>query len=166
MRSVRGAQPARRCRPRRRRRAGTRERWRGEEGNTLVLVPVAVLILLGLAAMALDGALLYLGQRRLADVAAAAATGAAGELDRAAFYDPEVPAQLNLTAGQERAAMLVADLGRDRGFEDVTCEVAVEELTATVRCEGTVRPMLAPFWPGLGAELRLAATERATARSE
>ncbi len=138
-------------------------RLRGEQGNTLALVPVAVIILLGLAALALDATTLYLGQRRIADLAAAAATDAAGLLDRERFYAVAEDPHLDVVAGQERATALAASLGEDRTFEDVSCQVATEGLTATATCAGTVRPILAVFWPGMDDRLRLVVTEHASA---
>ncbi|MGH9306251.1 MAG: hypothetical protein ACRD0I_05120 [Acidimicrobiales bacterium] len=49
-------------------------------------MPAAVLILVILAALALDSALVYLGQRQLSDAAASAAADAAGSISDAAFY--------------------------------------------------------------------------------
>lgn len=140
-----------------------RRGWAGEQGNTLALLPVAVVVVLGLAALVLDATGLYLGQRRLADLAAAVATDTAGTIDRERLYGTAGEVVLDLDAGRERAAMLVASLGEDRTFEDVDCEVAGEGLTVTVRCVGTVRPILAPFWPGMEGTVRQVVTEQATA---
>lgn len=134
-----------------------------EEGNTLVLMPVAVVVLLGLAALALDATTLYLGQRRLADLAAAVATDTAGVLDRERFYTTPGDPVLDFAAGQERADALTASLGQDRTFEEVHCAVRGEGLTVTVSCEGTVRPILAAFWPGLDGQVRQVVVEQATA---
>ena len=136
-----------------------------QDGNTLALMPVAVVILFGLAALALDATTLYLGQRRLADLAAAVATDTAGAVDRESFYtaDSTEPLHLDVAAGQRRADALASSLGEDRTFEDVRCEVEVEELVVFVSCQGTVRPILAVFWPGLDGRVRQTVTERATA---
>jgi hypothetical protein len=141
-------------------------RFRGEEASTLALVPVAVVIVLGLAALALDAALLYLGQRRLADLAAATATDAAGVIEPGSFYGTSGAPHLDLAAAQDRAAALAASLGKDRSFEGVACEVAIESLTASATCRASVRPILAPFWPGLDDRLRLVVTESASALDE
>jgi hypothetical protein len=134
-----------------------------QAGSTLVLVPVAVILLLGLSALALDAAALYLGQRRIADLAAATATDAAGALDVARFYADPADLHLDAAAAQERANSLAASLGEDRTFEAVACELTVDGLTATATCEATVRPLLAPFWPGMDDALRLRVTEHAAA---
>ncbi len=137
--------------------------WQDEEANVLALVPAAVVIVLGLAALVLDGALLYLGERRVADLAAAAATDATGYLVEEAFYGEQGRVQLDQAAGQSRAEMLAASLGEDRGFEDVSCQIVVDEAAVVARCRAVVRPVLAPFWPGLGSEVRVSAEERAVA---
>lgn len=139
-------------------------RLQGDAGNTLVLMPVAVLILLGLAALVLDATTLYLGQRRLADLAAAVATDTAGAVDRERFYGAtDEQLHLDVAAGQQRADALAASLGEDRTFEEVRCAVEVDELVVFVSCQGTVRPILAAFWPGLDGRVRQEVTERATA---
>ena len=138
-------------------------RLRSEGGNTLVLMPVAVVVLLGLAALALDATTLYLGQRRLADLAAAVATDTAGVLDRERFYTAPGDPALDIAAGQDRADALVASLGQDRTFEEVHCDVHGDGLTVTVNCQGTVRPILAAFWPGLDGRVRQVVVEQATA---
>lgn len=126
-------------------------------------MPVAVVILLGLAALALDATTLYLGQRRLADLAAAVATDTAGTLDRERFYTTTEQLHLDVAAGQRRADDLAASLGEDRTFEEVHCEVEVDELVVFVSCQGTVRPILSAFWPGLDGQVRQMVTERAIA---
>jgi len=142
-------------------------KWlQAEDGNTLALMPVAVVILLGLAALALDATTLYLGQRRLADLAAAVAIDTAGVLDRERFYTTAEQLHLDGAAGQQRADALAASIGEDRAIEEVRCEVAVEELVVSVSCQGTVRPILAVFWPGLDGRVRQVVTERATALEE
>lgn len=138
-------------------------RLQGEGGNTLALMPVAVLILLGLAALTLDATTLYLGQRRLADLAAAVATDTAGSLDRERFYSATDQLHLDAAAGQQRADTLATSLGEDRTFEQVRCEVDVDGLDVVVSCQGTIRPILAVFWPGLDGQVRQVVTERATA---
>lgn len=60
---------------------------RRERGSTLLLFPAAVLIMVALAAMAVDNAIAFLSQRELANATAAAANDAATEaLSDRAFY--------------------------------------------------------------------------------
>lgn len=136
---------------------------RDERGNTLVLFPAAVLILLALGALALDAATIYLGQRRVADLAAATANDAAGGLLLDSFYDEEREPELDPSLGMRRAQVISEQMGQDRTFEAVSCEVTVEGLTAEAACTAQVRPILAPFWTGLGDRLQVRAVESARA---
>lgn len=53
------------------------DRLRGEAGTALMLMPAGVLIVLLLGALAVDSAIMFLGERELADLTAAAANDAA-----------------------------------------------------------------------------------------
>lgn len=125
-----------------------------EAGNALILVPVTVLILLGLAAVALDSATVFLGQRRLVDVASAVANDALAAVDLDAFFSQTgtevVP--LDRARAEARRDQLVARQGQDRSLEDVSCRfVALDDGPPTrveVVCTATVRPIMAPLWPG------------------
>lgn len=130
-------------------------------GNTLVLFPVAILLVLGLGALAIDSAVIYLAERRLGDLAAAAATDAVGGLDLDTFYDPARDPALDPALGERRARDLAARMGNDRSFEDVTCRIEVDGLTALASCTARVRPLLAPFWPGLDDGMRIRVEEHA-----
>jgi hypothetical protein len=134
-----------------------------QAGNTLVLFPVAVLILFGLGAMALDAATIFLGQRRLVDIATSVATDAVAGVDRAAFYDGATDGiELERRQVDARTAQLLAREGSDRSFEALACDPPVlEASTATVTCHATVRPLLAPMW-GIAGANRLSVTERVT----
>lgn len=60
---------------------------RGEDGNSLVLMPVAVLIVLGLGTLAVDTAVLFRAEGELQDLAAGLANDAvAAAVDVDAFY--------------------------------------------------------------------------------
>lgn len=117
-------------------------------------MPVAVLILLGLAAVAIDAATVFLGQRRLVDLASAVANDAVAAVDLDAFFGQVgtevVPLDPDRAAA--RRDQLVARQDQDRSFEDVSCQfLALEDgppSRAEVRCNATVRPILAPLWPG------------------
>ncbi|MCA1783829.1 MAG: hypothetical protein LC679_17150 [Intrasporangiaceae bacterium] len=139
------------------------QRLRDEGGNTLVLFPAAILILLGLGALALDSATIYLGQRRLADLAAATANDAAGGLLLESFYDEDADPVLDRDLGDRRARVVGAQMGEDRSFEAVECTVEVVGLEATADCTAQVRPILAPFWLGSNDRLTMRAIETARA---
>lgn len=62
-------------------------RSRGERGSVLLLFPAALLIMVALAAMAVDSAVAFLAQRELVNATAAAANDAATEaLSDQSFY--------------------------------------------------------------------------------
>lgn len=142
------------------------QRLRDEGGNTLVLFPAAILILLGLGALALDAATIYLGQRRLADLAAATANDAAGGLQLQSFYDEDADPVLERDLGAQRAQVVGAQMGEDRSFEAVACTVTVDGLEATADCTAQVRPILAPFWLGSSDRLTMRAIETARAAEQ
>ncbi len=109
----------------------------GERGNTLVLVPVGFLVVLALAAIAVDAALVYRARAELDsaaaglanDAAAATATASLFDDDRAVTIDPAALADL---AG--RHAAVADDLA-------ATCRARVVatglEPTVAADCRGT-----------------------------
>jgi hypothetical protein len=134
----------------------------------LPLIPVAVLVLFVLGALALDSAALFLGQRRLADLAAAVATDAVASLDREGFYaSGGEPDDLGLALGavEARRDQLVALAMRDadRTLDEVACDVALAGTRVTATCTATSRGILAPAALGGGAQ-RLTSTEVAEGR--
>lgn len=88
---------------------------RPERGSTLLLFPAAVLIVVALAAMAVDTSIAFLAQRELANAAAAAANDAATRaLSDDAFYRGnriELDARAVEAVAVERVRSLV-DAGR------------------------------------------------------
>ena len=135
-----------------------------QRGNTLVLFPAAILIVLGLGALAVDSAVLFLAQRSLADVAATVANDSVAAVSTDAFYDPSGSSiELDEDRAELRARQVVEGAASDRSLEGVTCEVVVSGLRADVACQAIVRPLLAPFWPGLGAIQRITARDSAIA---
>jgi len=129
-----------------------------------VLVPAAVLIVLGLGAMAMDSATLFLGQRRLSDLAAAVANDAVAGIHEGDFYDPNQDLRLDQSRGEARRDVLVISQPNDRAFESVSCSVTTSGNAATAQCTATVRPIFAPVWPGMEATTVVTATETAVGR--
>lgn len=128
---------------------------RCDAGNTLVLFPAAVLIVLGLGALALDSATVFLGQRRLVDIAAAVANDALAAVDPDAFFDQEpgaVQVPIDPWRAEQRLDAVVAAQVPDRSLSDLGCAFESIEpgppTRVAVRCTATVRPILAPVWPG------------------
>ena len=113
-------------------------RYRAETGSVLLLMPAAIVVVLLLGAIAVDSAIVYLGQRRAYDVALDAANDAAGAgLDRdtarttgALVHDPvrvrEIAAA-TIGAAQMDGITLVAARTHD-GLVEVTVDVRVQRL--------------------------------------
>lgn len=137
------------------------QRAREQQGNTLVLFPVAVLILFGLGAIALDSATMFLAQRRLSDLAASVSHDSIAGLDRDAFYDGEVRVDQGRASSRE-VQLRPETHQQDRAFENVSCAVTTGVTSgmpsATADCTATVRPILASFW-GLNPTRTIDATE-------
>lgn len=134
--------------------------WQQEAGNTLLLFPAAVLVLLGLGGMAIDAATLFLGQRRMVDLATAVATDAVAGLDEAAFYD-EATVAIDPRRAAVRRDQLVAALEDNWSLSEVGCTVAFAGDQATVTCSATVRPLLAPVWWSDGTSRRVTGVDTA-----
>lgn len=127
-----------------------------------MLFPAALLVVLGLTLLALDASAMFLGQRRLSDLAAAVATDAVSALDLDAFY---LGGAISFDAVQARtrADVLLGGVTEDRTLHDVSCDLAFDGPVATASCRGEARPLLTPLWPGVPARVPLAATEHARA---
>lgn len=113
-------------------------RLRGARGSVLMLMPVAVLIVLLLGALAVDSAIVYLRQRQAYNVAFDAANDAAGagfDLE-IARHDGEIvydPARVEAIAGDAVAAAGLDDVRLVSARADgtgvvVAVEVVVEHL--------------------------------------
>jgi Flp pilus assembly protein TadG len=145
-------------------RAGKRP---GERGSVLLLMPAAVLVLMVLAALAVDAAVVFLAQRELVDATAAAANDAAvAGLDEAAFYDGG-RLVINPARAQEVAATAFAL--REVGWLAVEGPVVAVETVAgepvrvRVSAEGRVDLVFARALPGAPGTRTVHATSVATA---
>ena len=131
----------------------------------LLLFPAAVLIVLVLAAVAVDSAIVFLGQREVANAVAAAANDAVGEGvgNRAFYQDGRVdldPATVRRLAVDQVVAAL--DGGR---FSDLGVEVEVSPAASSecppvvrVRAAASVSSLFAAALPGDGGQVRVTAT--------
>ena len=144
-----------------------RARLRCQQGNTLLLMPAAILVLMVLAAIAVDSAMLFLGQRRVADLAASVAQDAVAAIDEARFYEGE----LTLVEGDanQRGQTLAANLPQDDALIEPSCTVTTDvdadlDPIASVRCTARVRFLFAPALPGAERISEVAATETAAGR--
>ena len=134
-----------------------------ESGNTLILMPVAVLILLMLGSVALDGAIAFMADRELNDVASGLANDAAVLVEESIFYG-----EGEVVISQARVDALLAQvvpLLQDEPLS-FTCTGAVSGAgdTVTVRCAGRTDLLFLPALPGSAALGEVEAT--ATARAE
>ncbi|MEA2842752.1 MAG: hypothetical protein QOJ69_423 [Actinomycetota bacterium] len=113
-------------------------REKGERGSSLLLFPAGILIVLVLAAIAVDTSIAFMGQRELGNATAAAANDAASQaVDNAAFYQHDRveldPAAVeSLAVAKVRAAL---DQTRHAGLSIE----AVASPPAAVGCPWTVK---------------------------
>jgi hypothetical protein len=131
----------------------------------LLLFPAAVLIVVVLAAIAVDSAIVFLGQREVASAVSAAANDAAGEgVGNRAFYeggriDLDPPTVRRLAADQVAAAL---DGGRFAGRQ---VDGAVAPATTPggppvvrVRASASVSSLFAAALPGDAGHVRVTAS--------
>lgn len=133
-----------------------------ETGSVLLLVPAAVLVLVILGAVAVDAAVVFLGQRQLSDAAAAAATDAASAVSDSAFYGSGTIALDPATAKKVAASSV-----RAQGLEGVSLSgpVTVQVVGRQV-CVSLVGQVSRPFGaaiPGIPARATVRARATATA---
>lgn len=122
-----------------------RSRLRREDGNTLVLFPVAVLVMFLLASMAIDAALTFSDQRRLADIAAAAANNAASAASEETYFGEGARLAIDPSVAAQRVDAVVS--ARDDATRiAATCNPAVGDdgVSVTVTCHGTVAQLISP----------------------
>ena len=128
------------------------------------MFPAAVLIVVALAAIAVDSAIVFLGQREVANAVSAAANDAAGKgVGNRAFYEGARidldPATVRQLAVDQVIAAL--DGGRFAGLQ-VDAEVAPGSPgcppVVRVRAHASVSPLFAAALPGDGGQVRVTAT--------
>jgi hypothetical protein len=133
-----------------------------ERGSVLALVPAALLVLLVLAAIAVDSASEYLARRELAAAADAAANDAATfGLDEARFRET---GEFVLDPERADEAVRRALAARSNGVVDraaVAIEVDADAGTVTVTLRSSAHLVFAPVVPGVPHDVAVVA--RATA---
>ena len=138
---------------------------RSARGSVLILVPAGVLVVIIVAAIAVDMGVVYLGQRQLADAAVAAANDAAGAgLSDSAFYR-----QGAVSLDPQRVSVVVCAAMRAQTGEAVrhlTVEVAVSGPAVAVRARGLVDEVFGRTVPGLRAARPVRAEAQASAVSQ
>lgn len=139
-----------------------------ERGSALMLMPAGVLIVLVLGAVAVDSAILFLGERELADLAAAAANDAATVAVREeVFYRCG-----RLEIDGDRAHAVANTVAGTRSSDAVTVtglSAAVDNGTTppevTVTASGTVRLIFSPALGGRSRNRNVAARSTAVAEA-
>ena len=139
----------------------------------LLLFPAAVLIVIVLAAIAVDAAIAFLGQREVANAVAAAANDAAGiGVGEQAFYREGA---VDLDAGAvavtaEERVRAVLDPGRFHGLQvDVSVEPAGSGACpprVRVRATASVDALFASALPGGRRQTRVQAAAAASPRQD
>ena len=130
-----------------------------------MLVPAAVLVLVILAAIAVDSSVVMLGQRELANAAAAAANDAATvaiDVDRLRRDDC-----IEILDGRAYEVAVNAALLQSDAVEILPSdvEVTVEDLEVTVAMSGTVEHVFAKAIPGGRRTSRVSASSTAALRT-
>ena len=141
-------------------------RWRSEEGNTLILMPVAVVIVLGLAGLAVDSSLGFRAQRELEDLAAGIANDAVTALDLDAFYGVGGTPALVLDQARMDTIVAAAEGASNTSEPSLAARCTAEpvpgttEPTIEVQCTGIAEAI---FFRMFGRdEIPVSATARAT----
>jgi hypothetical protein len=131
----------------------------------LLLFPAAVLVVVVLAAIAVDSAIVFLGQREVANAVSAAANDAAGEgVGNRAFYQGGRVDLDPATVRQVAVDQVVAALDGDR-FSGLQVDVDVTSGSSAgcppvvrVRARASVSSLFAAALPGNGGQVRVTAT--------
>lgn len=135
----------------------------GEDGNAMVLMPIGVLIMLMLASLAVDAALLHRTQSHLENAAAALANDVAGAVAEESLFD----ADADVSIDAELLRRLEVVHARASGVDNAGCTATTTdgaEPSAVARCWGD--PVLI-FRPaiGLGDAGQRTAVEHSTLRT-
>ncbi len=137
-------------------------RDRRQRGSVLLLVPAAVLVLIVLGAIAVDSAVVFLGQRELGSAVAAAANDAAGAAFADAPFYEGGRVEIDVARAREVAAASLAARA-PRGLEFTgPPEVAVVGRQLCVTARARVNRVFAPGIPGAARVATLTAHVAAT----
>ncbi len=149
-------------------------RWRrnrraDQAGSVLLLFPAAVLVVIVLAAIAVDSAIVFLGQREVTNAVSAAANDAASAgVGNRAFYEGGRVELDPATVRQLAVDQVVGALDGDR-LRELRVDVAVEPAIAAdcpavvrVRATASVSSLFAAALPGDGGRVHVTATATGT----
>ena len=139
-------------------------RVRAERGSALALVPAGFLVLVVLAAITVDSAVAYLGQRHLDDAITSAANDAAvaGLSDRSFYASGAVT--LDAAATEGVVCRSLAALG-SQGLRQLSIEVGVRGAEVEIVATARILAVFGRALPGGGARtVRAAVTANAETR--
>ena len=130
-----------------------------------MLVPAGILVLLLLAAIAIDGSVVWLAQRDLSSRAAGVATDLAGAgVDDRAFYAGGA-IRLRADVAEAYTALAFAPERLPQGYETWSAEAVVDDRSVTVTARAEVRYVFAAAIPGLERTAVVRARATAEARA-
>jgi len=141
--------------------AASRRPWAAdaESGSAMILMPAAVLIMVVLGALAVDSAIAFLGEREVANAAAAAANDAAGAaIDLDEFYTSGAIVLSPERAQQVATASVNATAPDFLDAVDVDVSVSPAGDAVEVTVTATVRYIFAPALPGASPTVQVQAT--------
>lgn len=137
----------------------------GQAGSALILVPAGIVILVILASLALDSALVYLGQRQLANAAASAAADAAGSISNPAFYGTgELVLDPNRAVQVAMRSLAAQELSGIHLLGQPAVSVAGDQVCVSLHA--SVRRLLGGAIPGIPHNALVSARATATAAGE
>lgn len=118
-----------------------------DRGSALALVPAGFLVLIILAAITVDSAVAFLGQRQLGDALAAAANDAAGAaISNTSFYGS---GQVVIDPALAAAVVCQTVAAQDSGLHLVRIQIAVAGTVIGVRGTAEVDEVFGRALPGL-----------------
>lgn len=130
-----------------------------ERGSAMMLMPAAVLVMVVLGALAVDSAIVFLGEREVANAAAAAANDVAGAaIDLDEFYASGAVVLSPQRARQVADASVGAGAPDFLGDLDVDVDVSPSGDTVQVTVTASVRYIFAPALPGSSGTAEVQAT--------
>ena len=137
-----------------------------DRGSVLMLVPAAVLVLLVLGAICVDSAVVFLGQRDLANRTAAAANDIAGfAVSDAAFYERSGAVDLDDDRADAFVRLAFPAERPPGGFESWQADADAAGDRVVVAAQAEVRSIFAKAIPGAPDTTTVRARSTTTVRS-
>lgn len=135
----------------------------GERGSVLMLVPAGILVLLCLAAIAVDGAIIFAAERDLANRTAAVAGDLANMAvdDDTLYGDGDVVLRADVAASY--AALSFPPEDPPNGYETWRAAASTDGRRVTVSATAEVRYLFASAIPGARPSTTVQASSTATA---